>query len=49
MTMTMTMGGNKNITNSEKDAKMEGKKGYILKFSIELIGYKHDHNHDHGG
>ena len=40
-------GGDKNVTNSEKGAKMVGKKGYILKFIMELIGYKHDH--DHGG
>ena len=26
MSMTMTMGGNKNVTNSERDAKMLGKK-----------------------
>ena len=45
----MTMGDSKNITNSEKGAKMVGKKGYILKFIMELIGYKHDHNYDHGG
>ena len=49
MTMTMTMGGSKNGTNSEKGAKMVGKKGYILKFIMELIGYKHDHDHYHGG
>ena len=49
MTMTMTMGGSKNVTNSEKDAKMVGKKGYILKFSMELAGYKYDHDHDYGG
>ena len=48
MTMTMTMGGSKNVTNSEKGAKMVGKKGYILKFIMELIGYKHDHDHYHG-
>ena len=47
--MTMTMGGSKNVTNSEKVAKMEGKKGYILKFIEEIIGYKHDHDHYHGG
>ena len=45
MTMTMTRGGSKNVTNYEKGAKIVGKKGYILKFSMELIGYKHDHNH----
>ena len=49
MTITMPMGGSKNITNSEKGAKIVWKKGCILKFSMELIGYKHDHDHDHGG
>ena len=34
----MTMGGSKNVTNTEKDAKMVGKKGYILYFSIEVQG-----------
>ena len=28
---------------------MVEKKGYILKFSMELIGYKYDHDHDQGG
>ena len=37
--MTKTMVGSKNVTNSEKGAKMEGEKGYILKFSMELMGY----------
>ena len=49
MTMTITMEGSKNVTNSEKGAKMVGQKGYILKFSIESIGYKYDHDQDHGG
>ena len=49
MTMTMIRGGSKNVTNSEKSAKIVGKKGYFLKFSMELIGYKHAHDHDHGG
>ena len=49
MIMSMTMGGSKNVTNSEKGAKLVGKKGYILKFSRELIGYKHDQAHVHGG
>ena len=43
----MTMGGSKNVTNSEKGAKMVGKKGYILNFSMKLIGYKN--GHDYGG
>ena len=49
MTMTMTMGGSKNVTNSEKGAKMVGKKGYILNFSVESTDYELDHDHDHGG
>ena len=49
MTMTMTMGGSKNVTNSEKDAKIVGKKGYILNFSMESTDYEHEHDHDHGG
>ena len=49
MSMPMTMGGSKNVTNSEKGAKLVGKKEYILKFSRELIGYKHDQAHVHGG
>ena len=49
MTITMTMGGSKNITNSEKGAKIVWKIECILKFSMELIGYKHDHDHYHGG
>ena len=47
--MTLTMGGSKNVTNSEKDAKMVGKKGYILNYSMESTDYEHDHDHDHGG
>ena len=47
--MTMTMGGSKNVTNSENGDKMVGKKGDILNFSIKLIDYDHDHVHDHGG
>ena len=47
MTKPMSMGGSKKVTNYEKGAKMMGKKGYILKFSKELIGYKHEHNHGH--
>ena len=49
MTMTITIGGSKNVTNSEKDAKMVGKKGYILNFSMESTDYEHDYDHDHGG
>ena len=49
MIMTMTIGGSKNVTNSEKSAKMVGRKRFILKLSMELIGYKCDHDHDHGG
>ena len=49
MTMTMTMGDSKNVTNSEKGTKMVGKKGYILNFSVESTDYEHDYNHDHGG
>ena len=49
MTMTMTMGGSKNVTNSEKDAKIVGKKGYILNFSMESTDYEHEHDHDHEG
>ena len=49
MTMTMTLGGSKNITNSEKGAKIVWKKGCILKFSMESTDYEHDHDHDHGG
>ena len=49
MTMTITMGGSKNVTNSEKGAKMVGRKRFILKLSMELIGYKHDHDYDYGG
>ena len=40
--MTMTMGGSKNVTNSEKGAKMVGKKECVLKFSMESIDYEHD-------
>ena len=47
--MTMTMGGSKNVTNSKKDAKIVGKKGYILYFSMESTDYEHYHDHDHGG
>ena len=47
--MTMTMGGSKNVTNSEKDAKIVGKKGYILNFSMKSTDYEHDHDHDQGG
>ena len=49
MTMTITMGGSKNVTNSEKDAKIVGKKGYILNFSMESTDYEYDHDHDQGG
>ena len=49
MTMTMTMGGSKNVTNSENGAKTVGKKGDILKFDIQSIEYDHDHDHDHRG
>ena len=49
MTMTMTMGGSKNVTNSEKDAKIVGEKGYILNFSMESTDYEHAHDHDQGG
>ena len=49
MTMTITMGGSKNVRNSEKDAKIVRKKGYFLNFSIESTDYKHDHDHDQGG
>ena len=49
MTMTMTRGGSKNVTNSEKDAKMGGGKGYILNFSMESTDYEHNHDHDQGG
>ena len=47
MSITMTMGGSKNVTNSEKGAKMVGEKGYILKFSLESID--NEHGHDQGG
>ena len=47
--MTKTMGGSKNVTNTEKDAKMVGKKGYILNFSMESTDYEQDHDQDHGG
>ena len=49
MNIAMTMGGSKNVTNSEKNAKMVGGKGYILKFSMESIDYEHDHDHEYGG
>ena len=49
MTMTMTMGGSKNVTNSEKGAKMVGKKGFILNFIRASTDYKYDHDHDQGG
>ena len=47
--MTMTMGGSKNVTNSEKGAKMVGKRGSILNFSVESTDSEHDHDYDHGG
>ena len=46
--MTMTMGRSKNVTNSEKGAKMVGKKGYILNFSMDSTDYEHNHDHDQG-
>ena len=49
MTMIMTMGGRKNVTNSKKDTKIVRKKGYILNFSMESTDYEHGHDHDHGG
>ena len=49
MAMTMTMGGSKNVKNSENNAKMVRKKRYILNFSMESTDYEHDHDHDHGG
>ena len=49
MTMTMTMGGSKNVTNSENGDKMVGKKGDILNFSIKSIHNEQDHGHDQGG
>ena len=49
MTMTITMGGSKNVTNSEKDSKIVRKKGYILNFRMESTDYECDHDHDHGG
>ena len=49
MSMTITIEGSKNVTNSEKDAKIVGKKGYILNFSIKSTDYEYDHDHDHGG
>ena len=49
MTMTMTMEGSKNVINSRKGAKMEGKKEYVLKFCMESIDYEHDHFDNHGG
>ena len=49
MTMTITIGGSKNVTNSEKDAKIVGKRVYILNFSIESTDNEHDHDHYHGG
>ena len=47
MTKPISMGVSKNVTNSEKGAKMVGKKGYILKFSLESID--NEHGHDQGG
>ena len=49
MTMTMTIGGSKNVTKSENGARTVGKKGDILKFYIESIDYDHDNDHNHGG
>ena len=47
--MTMTMRDSKNVTNSEKGAKIVGKKGYILNFSVESTDYEHDYDHYHWG